>query len=111
MEKVVHCKRQPYDVYIGRPSVWGNPYTHIVDKTTAAKYIVSTRDEAVANYRKWIIEGDGQHLLARLDELEGKTLGCWCVRDESKYHKDMKMVCHGEVLLELLANRRKKEEE
>ncbi len=22
---VVHCKRAPHDVYIGRPSKWGNP--------------------------------------------------------------------------------------
>ena len=24
--KVVHCKKEKYDVYIGRPSKWGNPY-------------------------------------------------------------------------------------
>ncbi|MFM7243676.1 MAG: DUF4326 domain-containing protein, partial [Planctomycetaceae bacterium] len=23
---VVHCKRSAYDVYIGRPSKWGNPF-------------------------------------------------------------------------------------
>jgi len=23
---VVHCKRAEYDVYIGRPSRWGNPF-------------------------------------------------------------------------------------
>jgi len=23
--RVVHCKKEPYDVYIGRPSKWGNP--------------------------------------------------------------------------------------
>jgi Domain of unknown function (DUF4326) len=23
---VVHCKRSPHDVYIGRPSIWGNPF-------------------------------------------------------------------------------------
>jgi len=23
---VVHCKKSPYDVYIGRPSKWGNPF-------------------------------------------------------------------------------------
>ena len=26
--RVVHCKKEPYDVYIGRPSKWGNPYSH-----------------------------------------------------------------------------------
>jgi len=29
MIRVVHCKREPYDVYIGRGSKWGNPFTHI----------------------------------------------------------------------------------
>jgi len=24
---VVHCKKERYDVYIGRPSKWGNPFT------------------------------------------------------------------------------------
>lgn len=24
--RVVHCKREPYDVYIGRGSKWGNPF-------------------------------------------------------------------------------------
>lgn len=24
--RVVHCKKERYDVYIGRPSKWGNPF-------------------------------------------------------------------------------------
>lgn len=23
---VVHCKKQKYDIYIGRPGKWGNPF-------------------------------------------------------------------------------------
>jgi hypothetical protein len=34
MTRVVHCKKEPYDVYIGRPSKYGNPFTHIKDKQT-----------------------------------------------------------------------------
>lgn len=26
--KVVHFKKEPFDIYIGRPSVWGNPFSH-----------------------------------------------------------------------------------
>jgi hypothetical protein len=26
MTKVVHCKKEKYDIYIGRPSKWGNPF-------------------------------------------------------------------------------------
>lgn len=24
--RVVHCKKESFDVYIGRPSRWGNPF-------------------------------------------------------------------------------------
>ena len=96
MTKVVHCKKEPYDVYIGRsngPSgKWGNPFTHRQDGNTLAKYIVGTRDEAVEAYKKWITKGDGQYLLADLHELNGKILGCWC-KPKS---------CHGDVLVDLL---------
>jgi hypothetical protein len=41
--RVVHCQREPYDVYIGRPSDWGNPFTHIKDRSTRAEFIVRNR--------------------------------------------------------------------
>lgn len=93
-ELVVHCKRSPYDVYIGRPSKWGNPFTHIKDGKTLAKYIVSNRKEAIASYLKWITKGEGKYLLKHLHELKGKTLGCWCKPKE----------CHGDVLVKLIEN-------
>ena len=88
---VVHCKKAKYDVYIGRPSKWGNPFTH--KEGTKAEFILPTRAEAIEAYRKWITEGDGKHLLNDLHELKGKTLGCWC-KPQS---------CHGDVLAELVA--------
>ena len=72
--KVVHCKRENFDVYIGRPSKWGNPFSH--KKGTQAKFLVSSREEAIAEFRKWITEGEGMHLLEDLHELKDKTLGC-----------------------------------
>ena len=39
---VVHCKKANYDVYIGRPSKWGNPFTHL-PSTTLAKYTCVNR--------------------------------------------------------------------
>lgn len=89
--KLVHCKREKYNVYIGRPSKWGNPYSHKKEGCTAF-YLVESRDEAVELYRKWITEGEGKRLLLDLHELKGKTLGCWC-------HPQR---CHGEVLIELV---------
>lgn len=87
---VVHCKRAKYDVYIGRPSKWGNPFSHLYG--TKAKYKVETRAEAIEAYRLWITEGEGQHLLADLHELKGKKLGCWC----------KPLSCHGDVLIDLI---------
>lgn len=93
--KVVHCKKESYDVYIGRPSKWGNPFTHKQDGKTLAKYVLEDRDAAVNAYREWITNGDGKHLLDDLHELKGgKILGCWC----------KPQACHGDVLLELLDN-------
>lgn len=80
--RVVHCKKEPYDVYIGRPSKWGNPFSIGKD---------GSRQEVIAKYRAWIASQPA--LLASLHELRGKTLGCWCAPNE----------CHGDVLKELAA--------
>lgn len=77
-----------YDINIGRPSKWGNPFSHM--DNTKAEYKVDTREEAVEKYREWIL--NQPHLLADLHELKGKTLGCYC-KPKS---------CHGDVLVELV---------
>ena len=90
MLKVVHCKVESYDVYIGRGqgSIWGNPYSH--KDGTLAEYKVGSRDEAVEKYREYIL--NSPHLLKRLHELKSKVLACWC-------HPKR---CHGDVLVELV---------
>lgn len=85
--KVVHCKKESYDVYIGRPSKWGNPFSHL--KVSAAEYRVSSREEAIESYREWILTQP--ELLEDLPELKGKILGCWC----------KPLACHGDILVEL----------
>ena len=77
---VVHCKRSKYDVYIGRPSKWGNPYVIGPD---------GTREEVIQKYENWILRNPD--LLAQVHTLEGKTLGCWCSPN----------ACHGDVLSRL----------
>jgi hypothetical protein len=81
---VVHCKKAFYDVYIGRPSKWGNPFEIGRD---------GTRYEVIEKYRVWI--QSQPKLLADLGELKGKVLGCFCAP----------LACHGDVL-EQLANER-----
>jgi hypothetical protein len=90
---VVNCRFEEYDVYIGRPSPFGNPFSH--KDGTLAKYKVDTREDAVAKFREWI--QTQPQLLARLHELKGKRLGCWCKNPRAK----KPIVCHGDVLAEL----------
>ena len=77
MTKVVNKYKEPYDIYIGRGSKWGNPFTHI-PSGTKAEYVVESREAAIEAYEEWITNGDGKPLLDQLHELEGKTLGCFC---------------------------------
>lgn len=86
------CAQSERNIYIGRGSIWGNPYSH--EEHSAAEEIVATREEAIEKYRAYILSRPD--LMARLEELEGKRLGCWC-KPKS---------CHGEVLLELLWRRK-----
>jgi hypothetical protein len=72
---------QPYDVYIGRPSKWGNPFRIGPD---------GNREEVIRRYRDWI--GKQQGLLKSLPELKGKRLGCFC----------KPLACHGDVLAGLV---------
>lgn len=86
---VVHCRDKfHYDVYIGRGSIWGNPFTHLPLARTKAEFHVESREESILSYRRWILTQP--HLLAQLPKLKGKKLGCYCSPKE----------CHGEVLAE-----------
>lgn len=87
-DRVVHCKKAPYDVYIGRPSKWGNSFSHLAYGKAQTK--VDTREEAIARYREMLLN-DSQ-LLAALPELKGKVLGCWCAP----------LACHGDVLIQVM---------
>ena len=44
-------KSKTVDVYCGRGSVLGNPYSHKLN--TLAKFVVANREEAIGNYRKY----------------------------------------------------------
>jgi hypothetical protein len=78
---VVHCKQSKYDVYIGRPGPYGNPFEIGKD---------GTREEVVEKYAEWVLTQP--ELLATIKtELKNKTLGCWCAPK----------LCHGDILVEL----------
>lgn len=90
MTKVVNLNKESYDIYIGRGSKWGNPFTHIKDRETLAEYVVDTREEAIENYREYLLNND--ELMNSLDELIGKKLGCFCSPKR----------CHGDIIVEVI---------
>lgn len=77
---VVNVHREACDVYVGRPSKWGNPYK--ISNNIS-------REEAIRLYRKHI--NNSPELLAALPELKGKRLGCFCAPN----------ACHADILAEL----------
>lgn len=78
---VVNKHFQEYDVYIGRPSKWGNPFVIGRD---------GDRHEVIMKYLDWLQTQPA--LLEALPELKGKRLGCSCKPAE----------CHGDILAELV---------
>ena len=78
--RVVHCKKENYTHYIGRPGPWGNPY---VLKNE------DQRDLILEQYEKYA----RMNLMEKIAALpEDAVLGCWC---KPKYK------CHGDVILKL----------
>lgn len=96
--RVGHYFERPRDpsawVYIGRAmpayrvaaSPWANPFRIRVD---------GTREQVIAKYEEWIRAQPS--LLARLPELRGKVLCCWCKTEEEPDRP-----CHGDVLVALI---------
>ena len=82
---VVHCKRDEYDVYIGRPSEWGNPFRIGVD---------GNRDEVIQKFRDYFNSWSEEKKSQMVRELRGKRLGCWC----------SPAPCHGDILVEYIAS-------
>ena len=74
---VVHCKSSKYDVYIGRPGKWGNPFMIGRD---------GDRATVIRKYEAYLLSSPA--LMASVSELKGKVLGCWCAP----------CACHGDVL-------------
>lgn len=74
-------------IYVGRPTRWGNPYSHLAHST--AEWRVESRAAAIEAYAAWILTRPD--LLVCLPELRGRDLVCWC----------SPAPCHANILLEL----------
>jgi hypothetical protein len=82
---VVNKNYQPYDVYIGRGSKWGNPF--IIGKD-------GSREDVVEKFRAYFAElRRGTKITDRdIADLLGLRLGCFC----------KPRPCHGDVIVEEL---------
>ncbi len=91
--RIVNCQKDPHDIYIGRSSIWSNPWSHRPGKNII---LVESLEEAIDNFTYWLkgdkftdISQDRRRvILSNLSELKDKILGCWC------YSND----CHGRIL-------------
>lgn len=68
-----------YDVYVGRPSPYGNPYRAGID---------GTRDEVIAMFEQYLLS-DPVLMEKVKNELKGKVLACSCAP----------LRCHADILL------------
>lgn len=94
--------------YCGRGSVLGNPYTHIHDKSTKAKYIVRDREEAISRYASYfdVMYGSNVNFTKVVNEIyekyksgEDVYLGCYC----------KPLSCHCDVIVDRLRKKLIKE--
>lgn len=79
-------------VYIGRPSKWGNPFSHL--SNTLAKFKTDTREEAIEKFEAWF-RGQPELVEEAKQELKGKDLVCWCAPK----------ACHGHILARIVNER------
>lgn len=88
-----------------RPSVFGNPYTHIKNKETLALYKVKTRDIAIDLYDKWFDEmvkcdedfrQQWDALYKAYTSYDEIFLGCFCALNER---------CHADIIAKKLKKR------
>lgn len=79
--RVVNVKEDQYDIFIGRPSKWGNPFRIGLD---------GTRKKVIELHEKYLYT---QPLLIQeiKKELKDKILGCYCYP----------LSCHGDILVRI----------
>jgi hypothetical protein len=78
---VVNINDSSFDIHVGRPSPWGNPFLIGRD---------GTREEVIAKYREHVLQDPD--LMKSLHTLAGLRLGCFC-------HPKP---CHADVLADLV---------
>ena len=93
MTKVVHNIKHKYDVYIGRPSDFGNPI-HLGSECLVCGKIHKSPGSTLKCYKLYFYGrlGYDKEFKEKIISLKDKTLGCWCKPKP----------CHGDVIAEFL---------
>jgi hypothetical protein len=88
MPILVNLKKQRCDIYIGRGSIYGNPYLIGRD---------GSREDVIRKYKTYFYDklARNSQFKQAVDWLKGRevTLGCYC----------SPLPCHGDVILEYLS--------
>lgn len=82
---VVNLRKEKYDVYIGRGSIFGNPF-HMYNQRER-KFVIEKYKTYFYNRIK--IDENFYHAVS---ELKGKILGCYC----------KPLACHGDIIVNYL---------
>lgn len=87
------------DVYIGRGSVYGNPYTHLTNSKFNDVTIVASREESISKYKDWFYKEletnpSFKTSVESLKEIVNLNLVCFCKPQQ----------CHGDIIKEYLDN-------
>ena len=87
-------------VYVGRPTMWGNPFK--LGDTVSAEQLgiihpqslkLDTIDKVLLAYQFWLDNSHkGFKIKSQLEELRNKDLACWCAPGSK---------CHADILLQL----------
>lgn len=90
MRRTAGWRKPPRAIYVGRPTIWGNPW-----RVGGKAHGALGPKEAVAEYENALTTGKlkdrgGNALRDRVRELAGRDLACWC---------DVDKPCHADVLL------------
>lgn len=82
MCRVVNRHKEKYDIYIGRGTVWGNPYKDM------------PRAKMLALFRVYFLNKvkSGEITIDQLKSLQGKRLGCSCFPKP----------CHGDFIVRVV---------
>jgi len=95
----MHYSNPINGINVGRPTEWGNDWSHLSYGQGVHKNLSSAR-EAVFHYTDWLINGmddRAEELRRRLfaGALSGKILKCWCI------NPDGSGTCHAIILAQI----------